>query len=88
MSVHDAETLFEFPCEYPVKAMGSDVGNLEDLVVTLVSKHCSEIIHIKSRPSKQGNFIAVTVTITASSKQQLDNIYYELSSHEKIMMAL
>ncbi len=88
MTERDDETLFEFPCEYPVKAMGSDVENLEDLVITLVSKHCSEIIHVKSRSSKKGNFIAVTVTITASSKQQLDNIYYELTGHEKIMMAL
>lgn len=82
------ETLFEFPCSYPVKAMGSDTEGFEELVVSLVEKHCQQIDKVSSRPSKNGNFIAVTVTITASSKNQLDSIYYELTGHKKVLMAL
>ncbi len=88
MNQNSEETLLEFPCEFPIKAMGSDLDGFETLVVSLVQKHCNEVSRVHSRASKNGNFISVTVTITASSKQQIDSIYYELTGHESVLMAL
>ncbi len=42
---------------------------------------------VKTRPSREGKYISVTVTIEAQSKEQLDNIYLELTAHERVLMA-
>ncbi len=84
------ETLFEFPCQFPIKVMGKATDDFTSLVVDIVSEHVDDIdsAMIKTRPSGKGNYVAVTVTITATSKQQLDNIYLALSAREEILMSL
>lgn len=85
----DQETLFEFPCEYPVKAMGRAAVGLEDIVFNLIKRHAPELRHedIQTKPSSGGKYISVTATITATSKAQLDSLYLELSGHPDILMA-
>ncbi len=83
------ETLLEFPCQFPIKAMGKTGLELDLLVVEIVRRHASiNEGAVTTRPSKDGNYIAVTVIIEASSKQQLDAIYQDLSDHPHILMAL
>jgi putative lipoic acid-binding regulatory protein len=55
-----------------------------------VRKHApeTETDAISRRESSGGKYISVTATITASSREQLDSIYYELTAHEQIIMAL
>lgn len=81
---------FNFPCDFPIKIMGRSNCELENLVIDIVSKHAPEITEnaINTRPSGQGNFISVTITIKATSRQQLDNIYLELTAREEVLMAL
>ena len=85
-----AEALLEFPCEFPIKAMGRSEDDFDALVVEIVRKHCPDLLEgaVKSRLSKEGNYVSVTVTIRAQSRTQLDRIYMDLSAHEKILMAL
>ena len=77
------ETLFEFPCEFPIKAMGKTDVQIDLLVVEIIRRHVPDISEgaVKARPSKDGNFLAITVIIEASSKQQLDAIYQDLTDH-------
>ncbi|MBC8518853.1 MAG: DUF493 domain-containing protein [Gammaproteobacteria bacterium] len=84
------ETLLEFPCSFSIKAMGKDENDFDTHVTTLVRRHVTDLSEgaVKTRPSKNGNFISVTVTITATSKRQLDDIYYDLTADERVMMAL
>lgn len=84
------ETLLEFPCRFPVKAMGRADSGLESLVVEIISRHAPgfDETAISIRPSRGGKWIAVTVTIEAESKPQLDAIYRELSAHELVVWAL
>ena len=84
------ETLFEFPCEFPIKAMGKADVELPVIVTEIVRRHVSEVDEaaIKTRPSKDGNFLSVTVIIEASSKQQLDAIYQDLTDHPHVLMSL
>ena len=90
MSQTDTETLLEFPCQFPIKAMGRDEGDFEALVVGIVRKHAPDLHDsaVQSRPSKAGNYLAVTVTVRATSRTQLDNIYLELTACEQVLMAL
>jgi len=84
------ESLLEFPCQFPIKAMGKNSAEFEALVVSLVRQHCPDLGEgaVVSRDSKGGNYLAVTVTVRATSREQLDNIYRELTACEHVLMAL
>ena len=84
------ESLLTFPCEFPVKIMGCASENFEADVVAIVRKHAPDLsaAAISNRPSGKGNYIAITVTVNATSKEQLDNIYLELNGHESVVMTL
>jgi putative lipoic acid-binding regulatory protein len=84
------ESLLVFPCSFVVKAMGRAEGNFVALVTDIVSQHVPNLASnaVKTRPSKAGNFTAVTATFTATSREQLDAIYYALSAHPDVLMAL
>ena len=84
------ETLLEFPCKFPVKAMGRAEDGFEALVTELILAH-AEIYAgeaVTTNPSSSGNFISVTITIEALSKAQLDRIYQDLTDCEQVLIAL
>jgi len=87
---NETDELFDFPCDFPVKIMGRCDCELESLVVEVIRRHVSDLSEnaVSSRPSGKGNFTAVTVVIKATSRQQLDNIYLELTAREEVLMAL
>lgn len=84
------ETLHKFPCEFSIKSMGLAESDFDALVVGLIRPHVPDLCEsaVKTRPSKNGKYLAVTVTITATSKAQLDAIYQDLTDHEKVLMSL
>ena len=84
------ETLLEFPCEYSVKAMGVSAPDFAEVVFELVTRYVDDLSRdaIREKPSSKGKYTSVTVTFTATSKLQLDAIYYALTGHERVMMAL
>ena len=84
------DTLLEFPCRFPIKAMGKDEDEFVAHVLNLVTPHFPEISEddIKTRLSNGGKYISVTITVTATSKLQLDAIYYALTDSDRVIMAL
>jgi len=90
MNDQTKETLFEFPCEFPLKVMGRNIAEFEGIVVEIVNRHVDNLGEgaIKKRDSGQGKFISITVTFEAQSKQQLDDLYRELHAHEHVLMLL
>ena len=84
------EFLPDFPCEFPIKAMGLAQGDFDSLVVSLVRKHSPDIFEgaVRTRLSRGGRFMSVTVTIQAQSRSQLDRIYLELTRNDRVIMAL
>lgn len=86
----DEIDLFNFPCEFPIKVMGRMDSDLENRVVEIINRHVDNLVEgaITSRPSGKGNFVAVTITITAHSREQLDNIYRDLTACDAVLMAL
>jgi len=90
LSLKDGETLLEFPCQFPVKAMGLACDELEIAVIDIINRHVEELAEdsLRMKPSKNGKYTAITVTITAHSKDQLDSIYMELTACEHVSIAL
>lgn len=84
------ETLLKFPCRFAIKAMGKTSPELDIQIVEIVRRHCPGLTEgaVTTRPSRGGNYTAVTVIIEASSKQQLDAIYQDFTDHPHILMVL
>ena len=84
------ETLLEFPCEFPIKMMGRDTPEFRATVRELVEKHTGPLADdaVQSSLSRNGRFVSVTITVTAQSREQLDNIYRDATAHEDVLMAL
>jgi putative lipoic acid-binding regulatory protein len=43
---------------------------------------------VERRPSKAGNYLGLTLTVTATSREQLDELYRTLSSHPMVKVVL
>lgn len=84
------DTLLEFPCQFSVKTFGKSNDAYETAVLSIVNKHVSQLPEncLSTRPSKDGNYTALTVTFTAESKAQLDAIYQDLTDSEYVVLAL
>lgn len=84
------ESLLEFPCNFPIKAAGKAGENFDALVVEIVRRHVPDLSEaaVSLRESSGGKWVSVTVVIEASSKDQLDAIYRELSAHERVVWAI
>ncbi len=84
------ESVMVFPCEFPIKMMGRDTPEFRITVRTLIENHVGPVAEdsIQINLSGKGNFVSVTVTVTASSQQQLDDIYRDVSGHDDVLMAL
>ena len=83
------ESPLTFPCEFPIKAMGHASEHFDALVVGIVRRHAPDIAEgaVSTRASSGGKYLAVTVTIQASSRAQLDAIYHDLVAAEQVLMA-
>jgi putative lipoic acid-binding regulatory protein len=84
------ESLIEYPSEFPIKIMGVMQDAFAQTIVEVVSLHdpTFDASKMQMRPSSQGNYLALTVTVYATSREQLDNLYRELSSHPMVKMVL
>lgn len=86
----EQETLLEFPCKFPIKAMGRQEEGFEPLVTGIVLSRASLYPGeaVTTSPSSNGKYISVTIVIEAISKGQLDSIYQDLTDCEQVLIAL
>jgi putative lipoic acid-binding regulatory protein len=84
------ETLFEFPCAFPIKIMGLADDALAQAVLEVVLRHDPGFdgASMEMRASSGGKYVSLTCTITATSKPQLDALYMELTSHPLVKVVL
>lgn len=82
--------VLRFPCEFPVKVLGRAEPGFRERVVALVSRHAPGIRdqRVSGRSSQGGRYTSVTVRVMASSQEQLDAIYRDLSACEWVLMVL
>ena len=85
-----SESLLEFPCDFPIKVLGLADRGFDSLVVAIIRRHAGDLREgaIASKASRGGKYVSITVTIQAASREQVDRLYVELSSHERILMVL
>jgi len=86
----DRDAPLNFPCRFPIKVIGRNCAHFDALVFSLIGPHAPDLSEdaIVSRPSGRGNYLAVTVSIQAVSREQLDAIYRQLTACDQVIMAL
>lgn len=84
------DTLLEFPCDFPIKIMGSRTDDFTRVMVDIVLRHAPDFLAetVEMRASSGGKYLSVTCTIRAVSRQQLDDLYRDLSAHPLVKVVL
>lgn len=85
-----ADSLIEYPCRFPIKVMGAKVDGFVHAVTTIARAFDPgfDAASIELRESKGGNYLGVTITINATSRAQLDELYRTLSTHPMVKVVL
>ena len=89
-SGESALALLEYPGKFPLKVFGKDSAEFESVVVDLVRARIPEAEHIEisRRRSKGGKYLALTLTFTVYTHQQLEDIYQDLYDCDQVVMSL
>ena len=84
------DSLIEYPCLFPIKVMGAKVDGFVQALTHVAEQFdpTFDASTLELRPSKAGNYLGVTLTVTATSREQLDELYRTLSSHPMVKVVL
>lgn len=90
MTGRDPVSALKFPCEFPLKVFGRPGPEFESAVLAIVRHHVADLGEgaVRGRVSRNGNYLALTVTFKATSRTQLDAIYADLVRCRDVVMAL
>lgn len=84
------DSLIEYPCDFPIKVFGEAQQDFAQAIAIVVQKHSPEFdaATIEMRSSTGAKYISLTCTVRVTSREQLDNLYRDLSSHPMVKMML
>lgn len=84
------DSLIEYPCIFPIKVMGAMVDGFADALAEVAREFdpVFDAATMELRPSKGGNYLGVTLHITATSREQLDALYLRLTGHPMVKIVL
>lgn len=83
-------SLLEYPCDFPIKVLGSTQAGFAQAVLDIVRRHAPEFdgASMEMKTSKRGRYLSVTCVVRATSRDQLDSLYRELCDHPMVVMVL
>jgi hypothetical protein len=86
----ERESLIRYPSAFPIKVMGAQVDGFVEAVVELARRYDPgfDAATVERRPSRAGNYLGLTITVTATSREQLDDLYRALSTHPMVKVVL
>ncbi len=90
MDIPPEQSLIEYPSAFPIKVMGAHVEGFVEAIVAVAMRFDPDFQPhtVEQRPSKGGNYLGLTITVTATSREQLDELYRTLSSHPMVKVVL
>ena len=88
--IPSGQPLITYPCAFPLKVMGAHVAGFVEAVVQVARQFdpAFDPATVQTRPSRAGNYLAITITVTATSREQLDGLYRALSAHPMAKVVL
>jgi len=80
----------EFPCDYPIKVMGTASDYFQAQVLEVIHRHAAPVSpdRVSGRASAKGNYMSVTVVIEATGEAQLQKLFQELMDQEDVKLVL
>ncbi len=90
MDIPPEQSLIEYPSAFPIKVMGAQVDGFIEAIVSVAQQFdpTFDAATVEIRPSSSGNYLGLTITITATSREQLDELYRTLSTHPMVKVVL
>lgn len=90
MAGDDQGSLIEYPSLFPIKVMGANHPDFEPAVIDIALRFDPGYDRgtLQRRASGGGNYLGLTLMITATSRQQLDDLYRALSGHPLVKVVL
>jgi uncharacterized protein len=84
------ESLIEYPSQFPIKVMGENVDGFVHAITSIAKQFDPgfDAASVELRDSKAGKYLGITVTVTATSREQLDELYRTLSTHPMVKVVL
>lgn len=84
------QSLIEYPSDFPIKVMGPTHIDFAPTIaeVVLGFDPTFDARKIEARPSGKGNYTGLTVTVRATSREQLDALYVALSAHPMVKIVM
>jgi len=84
------ESLVQYPSAFPIKVMGAHVEGFVEAIVEVARRFDPDFdaSTVETRPSRAGNYLGITITVTATSREQLDELYRTLSTHPMVKVVL
>ena len=84
------DSLIEYPSLFPIKVMGTKVDGLVHAITHIAHQFdpSFDASTIELRESKGGKYLGITITVTATSREQLDELYRTLSTHPMVKVVL
>ena len=82
--------LLEFPTDYPIKIIGRPSDEFRARVHAVVLRHAPglEAERVSERLSGNGNFLSISYTLLAESREQVEALTAELKACEGVMMLI
>jgi putative lipoic acid-binding regulatory protein len=86
----DSPSLIQYPSLFPIKVMGAKVDGFVHAVTSIARQFDPgfDAASVELRDSKAGNYLGITITVTATSREQLDELYRTLSTHPMVKIVL
>lgn len=86
----EQQSLIEYPCAFPIKVMGRAQEDFVQVVRGIAQRHdpAFDDASMEVRSSREGNYLSVTLTIQATSREHLDSVYQDLCDHPMVTMVL
>ena len=84
------DTLIEYPSRFPIKVMGAKVDGFVNAITSVAKRFDPgfDASTVELRDSREGNYLGITITVTATSREQLDDLYRALTSHPMVKVVL
>lgn len=88
--MNEQNSIIEYPLDFPIKVMGRREPRLVNTIIEVVKRHAPDFdpATVEMRTSKKNNYLSVTCTIRATSREQLDALYRDLCDHPSVVMVL
>ena len=86
----ETDSLIRYPSQFPIKVLGPKVDGFVHAVSTVARAFDADFdaAAIELRESSGGKYLGITITITATSREQLDELYRTLSTHPMVKVVL